>query len=86
MTAYALTSVDFHGDLLWAGEADGEAHLAIKAICRRLGLDWSSQSKRLHRHEVLSEGMVITTIPSAGGPQQTTPAAPRSAEWLAVWH
>jgi P22_AR N-terminal domain len=67
----ALIKVDFYGDTLFAQqEVDGEVIVAVKPIIERLGLDWSSQLKRIRRDDVLTEGMVIMTIPSPGGPQQ----------------
>lgn len=68
----SIVTVDFHGDVLFAIEQDGEMFVALKPIVGGLGLDWSSQRHRLHRDPILAEGAVIMTIPSlAGGPQET---------------
>ncbi|MCW2383367.1 hypothetical protein M2338_002932 [Sphingobium sp. B2D3B] len=48
---------------------DHGVHVVMKPIVEALGLDWSSQHKRISRHPVLAEGMVITTIPSVNGKQ-----------------
>lgn len=63
-------TVDFYGDELVAIEQDGIIYTPVKPICDILGIDWSSQRKRLERDEVLSEGMVILTVPTHGGAQQ----------------
>lgn len=67
----ALTPVSFHGDVLWAQEVDGEVFVAMRQVCEALSLDWSSQHKRIERDPVLVEGMVMMTIPSRGGEQDT---------------
>ena len=68
--ALVRTSVNFHGDPLEAIQQDGVTYAPVKPICDILGLDWSVQYRRIERDEVLSEGMVIMAIPSAGGPQE----------------
>lgn len=70
--------VDFYGDELTAALVqDGnreEIYVPIKPLCDVLGLDWSSQSKRIRRDAILSKSsrlMVITTInpnPQGGRP------------------
>ena len=72
MVMNQITSVDFHGDAIFAVEREGRPFVAIKPICMGLGLDWKSQFDRLQRDPILAEGMVIMTIPSPGGPQETT--------------
>lgn len=54
--------VFFHND---------KPYVAIKPICENIGLDWVSQHKRILRNHVLSQGMVMMTIPSKGGNQET---------------
>lgn len=66
-----LITVPFHGDTLFAVRDDAEIRVALKPITDRLGLDWSSQHKRIGRDPILSQGMVIMTIPSPGGAQDT---------------
>ena len=65
-----LNTVNFHGHVLQVIASDGRPFVPLIRICVNLGLDWSAQHKRIQRDQVLSEGMVMMTIPSAGGPQQ----------------
>ncbi|WP_432214652.1 phage antirepressor N-terminal domain-containing protein, partial [Salmonella enterica] len=51
----ALVQVPFHGDVIWASRPNGHVEVAIKPICDSLGLDWSSQLKRIKRDAILSE-------------------------------
>lgn len=68
----ALVKVDFRGDTLFAqAQADGPPIVAVKPIIERIGVDWSNQLARIKRDELLSQGMVIITIPSPGGPQDS---------------
>jgi P22_AR N-terminal domain/ORF6C domain len=65
-----VRSVDFYGDqVTGAVVASGEIYVPMRPICDYLGLDWSSQRQRINRDNVLAEGVVVITIPSAGGPQ-----------------
>ncbi len=70
--AQALTVVDFYGDQLFVAREAEEHYVAAKPICERLGVDWKSQYARLQKDAVLSKGMVLLAIPSAGGTQETT--------------
>lgn len=67
----ALTTVQFRGDLLFAYERADGVFVAVKPISTRLGIDWSAQLQRLRRQPILAEGMVVITIPSPGGAQET---------------
>ncbi|GEM_PF-1501574 len=66
-----IVTVDFHGDTLFAARVDERVLIAVKPIATRFGLDWKSQWGRISRDALLSEGVVITTIPSLGGDQDT---------------
>lgn len=44
--------------------------VGVKSICEGLGVDYSSQFKRIDRDEVLSEGVVKMTIPTGSGNQE----------------
>jgi hypothetical protein len=44
--------------------------VGIRSICEGLGVDYSSQFKRIDRDEVLSEGVVKMTIPTGSGNQE----------------
>jgi len=50
---------------------DGRVYVVMKPIAEVLGLDWSSQHKRIRNHPVLARGMVVTPIPSLGGEQDS---------------
>jgi len=63
--------VPFNGHQVTSIIHEGNAYVAAKPISDNLGLDWSSQLKSIKRDTVLSQGMVIMTIPSEGGPQET---------------
>ena len=74
MTTLALHPVAFPptDDTLWAAPDDGATALvAIKPICRNLGLNWSGQFLRIKRDPVLSEGICKMQTPSQGGVQDT---------------
>lgn len=67
--------VDFYGDEITAAlvkttEQASVVFVPVRPICDYLGLDWSSQRKRLNRDEILKEaqGVVIMTTP--GGMQE----------------
>jgi hypothetical protein len=71
MADTTLVTVDFHGTTLHALTIDGKPYVSVRSICEALTIDWPSQLKRIKRHPVLSKGVVVTTIPSEGGEQQT---------------
>lgn len=66
-----LLPVEFQGQTLLAGrrDADGDVLVAVRPICRNIGVDWTGQRQRILRDPVLAEGVVMITTPSAGGPQ-----------------
>ncbi len=66
-----IVTIDFHGNQLLGFENDRGLFVALKPIVEGMGIDWSSQHKRLQRDPILSEGMVIMTIPfGRGGAQE----------------
>lgn len=67
-----IITVEFRQDTLFAVERDDGLFVAIKPIVQSLGLDWKAQHRRVTDDAILSEGMVVVTIPSVGGPQETT--------------
>lgn len=72
MTTTQLATVEFHGQALTViTGVNGEHLVAMKPICKAIGLDWKSQYSRIQRNQVLKEGMVIMTTPSEGGKQET---------------
>lgn len=58
-----IVTVDFRNDTLIAVERDDGVYVALRPICEALGIDWSSQLKRLRRDPVLSEAVVMMTTP-----------------------
>ncbi|QCI92904.1 phage antirepressor N-terminal domain-containing protein [Novosphingobium sp. EMRT-2] len=63
--------VEFQGSQLLT-IFDGETvRVAMKPLVDALGIDWVSQYKRIQRDPLLSEGMVIMTMPSERGMQET---------------
>lgn len=64
------TAVDFHGAHLPVVEIDGAPYVALKPICEALSVDWPAQRRRVMRNPVLSEGVAITVMPTAGGDQE----------------
>lgn len=66
-----VKSIVFRGAVIDTTEIDGVPHVALKPIVEGMGLDWSSQRQRVARDPVLSEGVVVTTMPSPGGRQET---------------
>jgi hypothetical protein len=66
-----ITRIPFHGDEILAVEQNGKKYVAMKPIVEAMGLDWKNQYNLIKRDTVLSEGMVVTTIPSNGGLQET---------------
>ena len=66
-----VVTVDFYGNSIVAVLKEGVPYVAMKPICENIGLDWKSQHRRIQGSPVLSEGVVIMTIPSEGGYQDT---------------
>lgn len=71
MASTVLVPVEFHGATLIAVTIGGVHHVALKPISDALGLDWSAQFRRIKRHAVLAEAVVVTATPSDGGDQLT---------------
>ena len=68
-----IAAVNFHGHTLTVITGPSGEHLvAMKPICEAIGLQWEAQLKRIKRHPVLSQGMSVMDIPSAGGEQETS--------------
>ena len=65
--------VDFNGiNLTGIKTQDGKIYIVIKTFCEALGIDPSSQLKRIKRDDFFDEGVVIMTIPTESGKQETT--------------
>jgi hypothetical protein len=52
-------------------EIAGEWYIAMRRVCRSLGLDWEGQRQRIVRDPILSKGAFIIQAPSRGGTQET---------------
>lgn len=72
MTAPTMAIVPFHDHQILTCRDGGTVFVVMKPIVEALGLDWNGQYQRIRRHPVLSEGMCVTHIPSAGGMQEAT--------------
>jgi hypothetical protein len=66
-----LTTIEFHGDTLFAIEEAGAVYVAPKPICDALGIEWRKQRERIQRDPILSEGSTMMGLPSPGGTQET---------------
>lgn len=77
MSGASLT-VPFHGQTLAAVLVDGVPCVAIRPICAALGVDYSSQVKRIRRDAVLGSTVVMTTTVAEDGKQRETFALPLS--------
>jgi hypothetical protein len=65
-----IVTTTFHGAELYGFEKPDGVYVALKPIVTAIGLDWSSQLQRAKRDVILSEGMVIMTIPLGLGGEQ----------------
>lgn len=66
----SIQTVKFHDQTIQVLQHEGKPYVAIKSIVENIGLDWSSQHKRINRNRVLSQGVVMMTTPSKGGAQE----------------
>lgn len=65
-----LSPVSFHGDTIFCVEFDGQPFTPMKPIVENMGLDWGTQYRKLNDNKE-RWGIVIMTIPSDGGEQET---------------
>ena len=78
-----LVTIPFHGSEVQAVDVDGKPHVVFRPLVESIGLDYRSQSRRLSGKSWA--GMVKMTIPSRGGPQETTVIDVRTLTmWLAT--
>ncbi len=66
----AVQTVPFHGLSLSAVLVNGAPFVAIRPICDALGLDWSSQRKRIMRDAELMTCVVMMTTQLPGDAQK----------------
>ncbi len=70
-------TVDFYGDELTAVRTnDGDVYVSIRHMCDALGINVQSQTRRINRHSVLSDGFKVAKMATLKGY--------RSANWLRV--
>ena len=65
-----MVQMQFHGDVLWSVERDGQAFVALRPICAALGLDWSAQYRRVMRDAVLAPSVAMMATETADGERQ----------------
>lgn len=59
----SIVVVPFRTDQLITIQREDGIYVAIRPICERCGIDWSSQLQRIKRHPILAEAVVMTTTP-----------------------
>lgn len=64
-----LSPVAFHGDTIYCISYQNQPYTAMKPIVENMGIDWRSQQRKLSGCE--RWGVVIMTIPSSSGEQNT---------------
>ena len=57
-----IQTINFNNQQLLTVEKDGTKYVAVKPICKNLGLDWDSQRKRIDRNEILNSAKVMMTV------------------------
>lgn len=69
-----VRAVDFYGDqVTGVVMANGAIYVPLRPLCRYLGLDWSAQTRRLQRDDILASeirGVAIMATPHEGGTQE----------------
>lgn len=61
--------IPFHSHQIFTVKTDDAILVVMKPIVETLGLAWHGQFERINRHPVISKGIRVTRIPSAGGMQ-----------------
>lgn len=64
--------IPFHQHQILTVKTDDAVLVVMKPIVEALGLTWRTQHERITNHPVLSKGIRLTLIPSAGGMQEST--------------
>ncbi|MBC9130730.1 ORF6C domain-containing protein [Frischella sp. Ac13] len=70
MSNIKLETIQFHNQQLIVLNHQNKPYVAMKPVCENIGLNWAAQFKRIQRHHVLSQGVVMMTIPSKSGTQE----------------
>lgn len=81
--ATPLQTVTFNGQELAVIPQKDKLLVAIKPICENIGIDWSSQLKRIKRDEVLDSNMVMMTTVAGDGKSRSLLCLPM--EYLNGW-
>lgn len=55
LVSQEVREVDFDGDPLLIGVVDGVPYVALRPIVEFLGIEWSAQTRRIRRDDILSE-------------------------------
>ena len=83
LTVVEQKEVQFYGDTIIAVRPKGSGvYVPVRPICELLGVDWSTQRRRISREAVLSDvamSVVVTTTDIAADSRR-----PRSSELLAL--
>ena len=81
-----IVKFDFQGDTLDVVQDGGDVvYVGIRSACVNLGVDFKTQLRKLKNDA--SQGVVMMTIPSAGGAQETACVPLRALPlWLATIH
>ena len=57
-----IQSVQFHDQVIQVLNHEGKPYVAMRSIVENIGLDWSSQHKRILRNKILKESVVMMTM------------------------
>ena len=69
--------VEFYGDALTAVQAnDGRVYMSMRHMCDALGLNAQSQTRRVKRHKILTDGFMVAKMATIKGD--------RPANWIRV--
>ena len=67
-----IIPVEFQNSKLFIIDNEGEPYVPMKPIVENMGLDWKTQYRKLQQNQRFAKGVVILTVPSPGGSQETT--------------
>lgn len=71
LTVVEQRDVIFYDDKLSAVRGqDGRIYVSFSQVCEALGVDTRAQRRRLLEHDILSDGLTLSVMPTAGGPQR----------------
>ena len=73
LTVIEQKEVVFYDDVISAVLIeDGSVYVPIRPICEHLGIQWSAQSKRINRDDILSQVKGMSIMDTPGGQQKMT--------------